>query len=94
MITCESTAVVISTLRNVQVFNTNEKCADLMSLLLSLIANPYSDLEDQRLILREGEKGKKIDTLVIIKLKTTHKFVESQAAKAVVGQTVEKPADA
>ena len=29
-----------------------------------------------------------IKQLMLIKLKTTHKFVESQAAKAVVGQTI------
>ena len=35
---------------------------------------------------RKGLKKNKIEQR--IKLKTTHKFVESQAAKAVVGQTI------
>ena len=35
-----------------------------------------------------GSKGSPGDKQYLIKLKTTHKFVESQAAKAVVGQTI------
>ena len=31
---------------------------------------------------------KRFELRTLIKLKTTHKFIESQAAKAIVGQTI------